>query len=240
MQGILVEDKAVEGGLSLQFRGVSLVNASHYDPLIHNQASKHASPITLTRAKGIDNGGGVRFEACSVTDDRNRSFFATGTSASHENRGGLTDVHGEFAVTNPFGCRVSLGPGAVDVSVVATSCKKQRGATLLWRDEGSTLPGAGLKADDEAASSRAGLGGTWEQRRALLRRYESAAAPPSANATPPVNFDYTGEGEISLPKEVVLRPRPGEYLPESALPQSWDWRSVVTAAGAPPTDFTTR
>ena len=159
------------------------------------------------------------------------------TSASHENRGGLKDVHGEFAVTNPFGCQVSLGPGAVDVSVVATGCKKQRGATHLWSDEGGTFL---LKADDEAGSSRAGLGGTWEQRRALLRRFESAAVPPSANATPPASFDYTGEGEISLPKEVVLRPRPGEYLPESALPQSWDWRSVVTAAGAPPTDFTTR
>eukprot|EP01043_Picozoa_sp_COSAG02_P044166 COSAG02_NODE_3917_length_6047_cov_13.851261_2_plen_199_part_00 len=123
LEGILIEDKAVEGNLDLVFRNVSIVNGSHYDPLIHNQASKFTSPIQLTRAKGIDNGGMVRFEACTVVDSRNRSFFSTGSS-SHQTRGNLSDVRGTFNVTNPFGCFTSIGPAGSDVQITATSCRK--------------------------------------------------------------------------------------------------------------------
>jgi len=49
---------------------------------------------------GIDTGG-ILFSRCAVTDDRNRSFLQTGTSASHRDRGGLVDVQGDFVVANP-------------------------------------------------------------------------------------------------------------------------------------------
>jgi hypothetical protein len=134
LQGILIESKSVEGGLSLVFRNVSLVNTSHYDPLISNRESKSSPPIMLTRELGMNNGGDLQFVDCALTDDRNRSFFETGTSGSHQSRGNLSDVHGSFRVVNPFGCRVALGPiwdGAdANVNVVATSCavKKTVGA----------------------------------------------------------------------------------------------------------------
>ena len=39
---------------------------------------------------------------------------------------------------------------------------------------------------------------------------------------------------------MATRPRPEEYLPDSLLPDQWDWRSVVVQPGAPPIHFTTR
>ena len=129
LQGVLIEDKAVEGNLGVIFRNVSVVNGSHYDPLIHNQASKFASPIQLSRAKGMDNGG-VRFEGCSVVDNRNRSFFSTG-STSHQTRGNLSDVRGTFDVVNPYGCRAQTGPASSDVQIIATSCSKVASATRV-------------------------------------------------------------------------------------------------------------
>ena len=157
LQGVLVEDKAVEGGLDLTFRHVSVVNGSHYDPLIHNQASKFLSPIELTRAKGIDNGGSVRFEDCSVADDRNRSFFSTG-SKSHETRGNLSDVRGSFDVTNPFGCFASVGPISAesDVQIIATSCNKadrDRQRQGLQAHDAATAP-AGSDSAGSAGSPR--------------------------------------------------------------------------------------
>eukprot|EP01051_Picozoa_sp_SAG22_P012761 SAG22_NODE_1356_length_4631_cov_2.105693_9_plen_134_part_00 len=122
LQGLLIEDKAVEGRLALSFTNVSWVNASHYVPGIGNHASKSAPPLELVRSVGIENGGDVRFERCAIADDRNRSFFATGSSSSHQQRGQLAGLWGRFAVTNRYGCRVALGPAGPDVSMLATSC----------------------------------------------------------------------------------------------------------------------
>ena len=124
-QGLLVEGKPREGALQLTLDNVRFHATCHYDPGLRDRASKNLAPITVTRASGIVTGG-IRFSRCVVEDDRNRSFFSTGTSASHRNRGGLSDVQGSFVVTNPnsAGCTATLGNGTVDVSINVTECVK--------------------------------------------------------------------------------------------------------------------
>jgi len=78
----------------------------------------------------------VRFERCSVADDRLRDFFSTGSSASHRNRGGLADIHGSFTVANPFGCTYSLGANPVGVDVQVVSCINSSSTSVRrWRSE---------------------------------------------------------------------------------------------------------
>jgi hypothetical protein len=121
-EGVRVEGKAKGSGLALTVCDIVLNTTAHYDAGLGNKASKDLNPISIIRAVGIDTGGAVRFERCSVADDRQRDFFSTGSSESHRDRGGLADVHGNFTVINPFGCTVSLGTGAVDVEVELIKC----------------------------------------------------------------------------------------------------------------------
>ena len=67
-QGVLVGGKAEEAGLSLTLRGLSLNQTCHYDPGLGNRDSKALNPIMLIRSDGIDFGGSVLFEDCTVQD----------------------------------------------------------------------------------------------------------------------------------------------------------------------------
>jgi hypothetical protein len=124
LQGALVEDKPVEGNLSIDIRDTIFDHVSHYMAALHNQPSKYVPPVQVTRATGIDTGG-IRFHNCTVVDThaKNRSFFSAGSSKAHCDRGKLTDVHGTFSVSSSYGCYVQLGAANVtNVSVVATKC----------------------------------------------------------------------------------------------------------------------
>ena len=140
LQGALVEDKPVEGNLSITFADVVFNKSCHYNSMLQNQLSKYAPPILVKRADGIDMGGQLRFRNCTVIDNhaKNRSFFATGASESHSNRGELTDVHGTFAVSSSYGCFVQLGSTSIsNVSVVATQCNIEPSARTSMKADDS-------------------------------------------------------------------------------------------------------
>lgn len=60
------------------------------------------------------------------------------------------------------------------------------------------------------------------------------AKPPVPRGAPPTPFDRTGDTRQdgrALPAEVVVTPRPEDYLPDDALPAKWDWRNVAEEGG---------
>ena len=57
------------------------------------------------------------------------------------------------------------------------------------------------------------------------------AEAPIQRGAPPTPFDRMGDARqdsSALPAEVVVTPRPEDYLADGVLPLEWDWRDVAS------------
>ena len=69
-----------------------------------------------------------------------------------------------------------------------------------------------------------------QQHHAALQNMLQQAEAPLQRGAPPTPFDRTGDARrdsSTLPAEVVLTPRPEDYLADEVIPLDWDWRDVA-------------